>query len=101
MVRPVKSTSSTSTTIRPARSTGTSVSLGQHGSKTDVVPVERDVEAPDRELVGPLDLAEDLGHPRRQGHTPGLQADQDDVSQAAVALDDLVRHPGQGALDIG
>ena len=35
------------------------------------------------------------------GHPAGLEPDQDHVVDPAVALDDLVRHPGEGALDVG
>ena len=75
--------------------------LGQHRAQPDVVAVEGHVERADLERHVALDLAEDLGHPRGQGHAAGLQADQHDVLDAAVALDDLVRHPRQGPLDVG
>ena len=35
-----------------------------------------------------------------QGHPAGLQADQDHVVEAAVALGHLVGHAGEGALDV-
>ena len=75
--------------------------LGQDGAQADVVAVEGHVEAADVEAVGALDLAQHLGHLRGQGDPAGLEADQDDVVDAAVALDDLVRHARQGALDVG
>ena len=74
--------------------------LGEDRSQPDVVAVEGDVEAAQDDL-GALDLAQHLGHAGGQRDTAGLQADQDHVLDAAVALDDLVRHPGQGALHVG
>ena len=75
--------------------------LGQDGPQPDVVAVEGHVEAADGQGVDPFDLAQDLGHPGGQRDAAGLEADQDDVLDAPVALDHLVRHPRQGALDVG
>ena len=75
--------------------------LGQHGAQADVVAVEGHVEPADVEGGDPLDLAEDLGHLRGEGHATRLEPHQDDVLDAPVALDDLVRHAGQGAQDVG
>ena len=95
MVRPVKSTSSTSTTVLPVeveRDVGDR--LGQHRAQADVVAVEGDVEAcrpassdaarSARQVVGQRG--------RRSGHATGLQPDEHHVVEPVVALDDLVRH---------
>ena len=73
--------------------------FGKDGSQTDVVTVEGHVEAAHGDL-GVLDLAQGLGHAGGQGDATGLEADQDHVLDAAVAFDDLVGHPRQGALHV-
>ena len=75
--------------------------LGQDRAQADVVAVEGHVESADVEAVDRLDLAEDLGHLRGQRDATRLEPDEDDVFDAPVALDDLVRHAGQGAQDVG
>ena len=70
--------------------------LGEDGAQADVVPVEGHVEAADGEGVDRFDLAQDLGHFGGQRNATGLEADQDDVLDSPVALDDLVRHARQG-----
>ena len=75
--------------------------LGQDRAQADVVPVEGHVEAAQVDGGGPFDLAQGLRHLGGERDTAGLEPDQDDVVDPAVALDDLVRHPGQGALDVG
>ena len=102
MVRPVKSTSSTSTTMRAGEVAGDlGDRLGQDGAQADVVAVEGDVERADVELVDALDPAQDLGHAGDERHTARLEPDEDDVLDAPVALDDLVGHPGQRTLHVG
>ena len=70
-------------------------------AQPDVVAVERDVE---RNPHCGLDLLErgDRGRDSvREGHAAGVQADQDHFVGAVVALDDLVRDPGQRPAQIG
>ena len=73
--------------------------LGEDGAQPDVVPVERHVETAHNQIDA-LDLVERLGHAVGQGHPARLQADQDDVLDAPVALDHLVRHARQGTVDV-
>ena len=67
------------------------------GPQPDVVPIHRDVEAPDRHRpfdAGDLD-AETLGQP----HAAALQPEQHQRVESAVtgvAFEDLVRHAGDG-----
>ena len=75
--------------------------LGEDGAQADVVPVEGHVEAAQVDGGRPLDLEQCLRHLGGERNSARLQPDQDDVLDPAVALDDFVRHPGQGALDVG
>jgi hypothetical protein len=59
-----------------------------------VVPVEGDVERPDRHL-GAGDFVDRGGQPPGEGHAAGADADEGQFVDAAVALDDLVRDAGQ------
>ena len=75
--------------------------LGQHRPQADVVAVEGHVERAHRDLVA-LDLLRATPAIRRaSGHAAGLQADQDHVVEAAVALGDLVGHAGRRPVDVG
>ncbi len=70
MVRPVKSTSSTSTTTWPARSTrDVGHRLGQDRAQADVVAVEGDIEGAEGDLVA-LDLLQEGGHRAARGTPP-------------------------------
>ncbi len=66
----------------------------------DVVAVERDVETPDRRfhrLEGGYGGRDAPG----QRHAACVEADDHDVVGAVIALDDLVRDPGQRPAQIG
>ena len=82
MVRPVKSTSSTSTTVRPLRSTGISVAAsGSTGRSPIVVAVEGHVEGAHRpprgRVTSPMTWAS-----REAIHTPPVcKPDQDQVGR--------------------
>ena len=70
----------------------------RHGAEPDVVAVQAGIDRPDghrgRRCVDPGDrLAEGVGEP----HATLLDADQRHTVGAVVALDDLVRHPGDRA----
>jgi len=74
-------------------------SLGRlAGSHLDVVPIERDVEVAEREL-----LAAELRDPRpeslRERHPARLDPHQRDALELRVPLDDLVRDPRERPLD--
>ena len=91
-MRPVNSTSSTSTTDPAGEVEGdVGDGLGQHRAQADVVAVEGDVEAADRHLE-PLDLLER----RRPGCGPGARHRSAGRPaprlEAVVALEDLVGH---------
>ena len=74
--------------------------FGKDGSQTEVVAIEGHIEAAHPATSTPSIWLEGLGHAGGQGDAAGLQAHQDHVLQAAVAFDDLVGHPRQGALHI-
>ena len=69
--------------------------LGEHGAQPDVVAVKRDVDGAEGHRH-PLDLLEHRGEPFGERHAAGLQPDDDNVFQPAVALDDLVGDAHQG-----
>jgi hypothetical protein len=98
MVRPVKSTSSTS---RMRRSSIENRDVGEPDERLrpdrvphQVVAVERDVEDADRH-VGAGDLVDGGGQAPGQRHAAGADADEGQLLDAAVALDDLVGDAGQ------
>src|SRR5690242_4556155 len=64
----------------------------------DVVAVEGDVELPERDLRA-TQLLDPLPQPLRERHAAGVDADERDPPQVGVALDDLVRDPGQRLRD--
>ena len=74
--------------------------LGQlqraHAVQPQVVAVHRGVERADRH-VAILDLRDLVGDPAGERDAAGRDAEHDEVVGAVVALDDLVRDPGQGA----
>ena len=59
-----------------------------------VVAVERDVERAGRDLVA-VDLADRLREPPGDRHAARADADERQLVDAAVALDDLVRDAGR------
>jgi hypothetical protein len=65
----------------------------------EVVAVHRDVERADRDL-GPLDLRDPLADPAREVYTAGRDAEQHQVIEALVALEDLVGDAGQCPGDV-
>src|SRR5579885_3359476 len=65
-------------------------------AERQVVAVERDVQLADGHLRL-LDLLDPLGQPVGEVHAAGADADQREPLGPAVALEDLVRDPGQGA----
>ncbi len=73
--------------------------LGQHRSQADVVAVEGDVDAADRDDDA-LDLLQGLGQLAAERNAAGLQADEDDVVEPVVVLDDLVGHAPHGPLHV-
>ena len=66
----------------------------------EVVAIEGDVERADGHF-GLLDAAQDLRQALRQRHAAAHDADQPEIVDAVVLLDDLVREPDDGALDFG
>jgi len=68
--------------------------------KADVVAVQADVQRTDGD-IDVLDLADARRQPSRQVHAAGQDADEHEVSRAAVALDDLVGDAAKGAVDVG
>ena len=74
--------------------------LGTMADRGKVVAIEGDVERSDRHF-GLLDAAQDLGQPLRQRYSATLDADETEVGDAIVLLDNLVRQANQGALDFG
>ena len=74
--------------------------LGQHRPQADVVAVEGDVERADRRRRCPRSRLRASASRCGERHAAGLQADQHDVVEAVVALDDLVGHAGDGPLHV-
>ncbi len=70
--------------------------LWTHGMAHQVVAIERDVERPGRHVV-PVDLFEGPGEPPRQWHAAGADADQRQLIEPAVPLENLVRDARQRA----
>jgi hypothetical protein len=60
-----------------------------------VVAVERDVERAGRHVMA-ADLLDAPRQPAGERHAPAADADQRQLLDPAMALDDLVRDPGQG-----
>ena len=76
--------------------------LGQDRAQADVVAVEGDVEAADGRSCRSLSIWRSASAILvGEGDAARLEPDQHDVFDPAVALDHLVRHAGQGALDVG
>ena len=71
-----------------------------HRAQADVVPVEGDVQRPDRHRRL-FERGDRGGQPVGDGRAAGVQADEDQVLGAVVALDDLVRDPGVGPAEVG
>ena len=91
MVRPVKSTSSTSTTMRAVEVDGdVGDRLGQHRAEADVVAVEGDVERADRHRRRPRCCSSASASRPASGTPPVCRPTSDDVVEPVVALDDLV-----------
>ena len=72
---------------------------GLHRAEPDVVAEEGDVERAHRHL-GALEPVDRGGDPAGDGQAPRVEADEDDVVRAMVALDDLVRDAGVGPAEI-
>jgi hypothetical protein len=64
-----------------------------------VVSVQRDIERPDGDLGG-LGLPEAGREPPGQRHSPGRDAEQDNVARTVGALEDLVANPCQRPADL-
>jgi hypothetical protein len=64
----------------------------------NVVPVEGDVELPQRDL-GAGELADPAPQPLGEGHAARVDADEPDPREVGVALGDLVRDARQGPVD--
>ena len=60
-----------------------------------IVAVERDVERAGRHVVA-ADLLDAPRQPARERHAAAADADERQLLDPAVALDDLVRDPGKG-----
>ncbi len=78
--------------ISVRRTTG----CGPTGVAHQVVAIERDVERAGRHAVA-VDLVQRPGEPARQRHAAGADADQRELVEPAVALEDFVGDAGQGA----
>ena len=102
VVRPVNSTSSTRTMVRSSIENGISVrrtiGCGPDGLAHQVVAVEGDVEGADRHVVAG-DVLERGGDAPGQRHAARAHADDGQLLDAAVALDDLVGDAHQRARD--
>ena len=86
--------------MRPVKSKGRSVtSSRQHRTHPDVVAVERDVHGPERH-GGSLDVTQDRRELFGQRYAAGLNPDDDNVFETAIALDDLVRDAHQGPANL-
>ena len=101
MVRPEKSTSSTSTTVLPSTAPGRHLGVlqGPGRAQPEVVAVQGDVERADRRGLA-LELADPVGQAAGQVDAAGRDAEQDDVLAAVGALQDLVRDAGQRPPDL-
>ena len=75
--------------------------LGLGQPLEDVVAVERDVDGAELGRLGSPASAMKLGQPLGQRHARGADADQHQVADAGVALDDLVRDALERANDAG
>jgi hypothetical protein len=64
----------------------------------DVVPVERDVELAERDLVAG-EVGDAPAQALRERNAARVDADERDRVEIRVSLDDLVRDPRNGALD--
>ena len=100
-VRPVYSTSSTSTTVCPLTSGNASprLTIGAWADPRQVVAIEGDVERPDRDRCT-LVLLDQRRQPPCERDAAAADADEDERVGAAVALDDLVRDARQRAADL-
>ena len=65
------------------------------GIFTEIVPVQRDVEFPDRD-ERPLDRAKFLADAPCDRNSPRFDADKHDVPDAVVFFDDLMRQAAEG-----
>ena len=103
MVRPVKSTSSTRTTVRPLMGKGISVPRTTRllGLEAQIVPVERDVERAHRRAFGPR-WRRSWSAIRAARVTPRvLMPTRATSSHPAGLFDDLVGDAGQGPVQRG
>jgi hypothetical protein len=67
-------------------------------ANVDVVAVEGDVELAEGDL-GAAQLGDPAAQPLSDGYAAGVDADERDLLELGIALDDLVRDPRQRALD--
>ena len=67
--------------------------------KANVVSVERNIEAADRNL-GAVDEFKGIAESRGKQHSPGLQSDDDEVIESLISLDDFVGHAFGGPLHV-
>ena len=101
MVRPVKSTSSTRTTVLSLIENGMSVPrITGAPAHVEVVAVERDVERAHR-TARCRRWRRSWRQPLGEGHPARADADEGQVLGAAVALEDLVGDAGEGAVEGG
>ena len=97
MVRPVKSTSSTSTTTCAGEVDGdVGDGLGQHRPQPDVVAVEGHVERADRAPRRPRSRSRASASRSASGTPPVCRPTSTTLVEAVVALDDLVGDAGDG-----
>ena len=60
-----------------------------------IVAIQRDVERAGRDLV-PIDPADGQRQAPRQRHAARADADERELLDAAISLEDFVRDPGEG-----
>ncbi len=73
---------------------------GRDRSQADVVPVEGNVEGPDRH-GDTFEGGDRVGEPPGQRDPPGVHPDEHDRLGAVIAFDDLVRDPRQRPPEVG
>ena len=73
--------------------------MGDHGAEADVVPVEGHVQNPKRWPTS-LDVLQGCDQVLGDGNAAGLEADDDQLVDAVVALDDLMGHAAYSATHV-
>ena len=100
-VRPLNSTSSTSTTVLAVTSKGTCVGwTWRREAAVEIVAVHGDIEVAGRNGVAP-DAGEQRAETPGKENAAALDADDRHLRAGVVALGDLVRDAGERALDGG